>query len=343
MPRRGSRSRAFLPMTDGYCPMTMVDSLQKTEFSTQATELCVRLPVSVGAAGLARELSALVPELVFRDVLTRGGWYRLGGVVDAAGQRIADDLSAWGETELARCGEEMHVMYDAHVGKGLKATRLIGRTHYLVASTGPEAADFLQVEVEELQEVLSHTLFDEHEPGTLEEMFEAPEAAYPGADAPVALPFFAFRRVTNVADLLKRIARQKPEPQNIHRFFDAWQASSASNVTLFSNHWVLAVREYLDRYHQSIQQATPVAALNGSPPKFSGSYGAKGLALYESLQRFDRQVGYPMAWFFHMLTTKSVPQAVAHAVIDDVQSGFSYLPERDVAVLKRWLYRPFAF
>ena len=90
-------------------------------------------------------------------------------------------------------------------------------------------------------------------------------------------------------------------------------------------------------------QATPVAALNGPAPRFAGVYGAKGLALNDALQSFDREVGYPMAWFFHMLTTKSVPQAVAYAVIDDVQDGFHYLPERDVAVIKRWLFRPFGF
>jgi len=44
-----------------------------------------------------------------------------------------------------------------------------------------------------------------------------------------------------------------------------------------------------------------------------------------------------------MLTTKTVPQAVAHAVIEDVQGGFSYLPERDVKVIKDWMHRPYAF
>ena len=45
-------------------------------------ELCVRLPASVGASGLAQALTAALssrtPDLVFRDVLTRGGWYRRG-------------------------------------------------------------------------------------------------------------------------------------------------------------------------------------------------------------------------------------------------------------------------
>ncbi len=314
------------------------------ELELAVAERCVRLPVSIGASGLARELSGISADLDFRDVLTRGGWYRLGGVVDRAGQRIADDLARWGEAELSTVGDDLHALCEKHAGSGLRATRLVGRTHYLVAAKGPLATDFVQVEVEELQEIVSHELFAGDEPGSLEEVFEPRDTLTdPAWGQPVGLPFYSLRRVTDVSAFLKRMAGQKTEPQAVHRFFDAWQASSAGNATHFCNHWVLAVREYLDRYRQPILQATPVAAVNGQPPKFTSTYGAKGLALNDALQRFDRQAGYPLAWFFHTLTTKTVPMAVAHAVIEDVQGGFCYLPERDVKVLKDWMHRPYAF
>jgi len=327
--------------------MTTASPVQKNDLDGAIAELCVRLPVSIGSSGLARELSAELSnsasDLVFRDVLTRGGWYRLGGVIDSDGQHVADDLAKWGETELAGCDDDMHAFFDAHADSGLQATRLIGRTHYLVATTGVGADEFVQVEIEELQEVISHPLFAGDEPGSLEELFEPPSGSVEVAGGgPVGLPFYSLRRVTDVSSFLKRMIDQRPEKQPVHRFFEAWQASSAGHTTHLSNHWVVAVREYLDRYRQSILQATPVAALNGMPPKFVSAYGAKGLALNEALQRFDRQAGYPMAWFFHMLTTKTVPHAVAHAVVDDVQTGFSYLPERDVKVLKDWMHRPYA-
>jgi hypothetical protein len=79
------------------------------------------------------------------------------------------------------------------------------------------------------------------------------------------------------------------------------------------------------------------------PPRFDSDFGARGLALFDALQRFDRQIGYPMAWFFHTLTTKTVPHAVAVAVVEDMNSGFSYLPERDIAAVKDWLHRPYGF
>ena len=317
---------------------------KQTDFDRAVAEMCVRVPVSAGAAGLAKELVKLSPQLFFRDVLTRGGWYRLGGVIDADGDHIADDLGIWAEVELAKCGDDFQALAEACEGRGLRATRLNGKTHYLVASTGSLAEDFLQVEIEELQEVVSHELFTGEMPGNLEELAD-PARAGKTKDGfvPLGAPFYALRRVTDVAAFLRRMAEQKPEVQNVQRFFDAWQASSAGVSTLFSNHWVLGVREYIDRYHQPILQATPVAAVNGLAPRFAGAFGARGMVLYEALQQFDRRLGYPMAWFFHMLTTKRVPHAVANAVVDDVQAGFSYLPERDVKVIKDWLHRPFAF
>lgn len=308
------------------------------------SEMCVRVPVSAGAAGLASELASIAPHLSFRDVLTRGGWYRLGGVVDKEGTPIADDLAQWAEDQLAAHGDDIHAFVDDYAGSGLRATRLMGKTHYLVATTGELSAEFLQIEIEELQEAVSHELFTGDEPSTLEELIDAPrDVAGKSATVLLNAPFFSLRRIINVAEFLKRMASQKPEAQPIHRFFDAWQSSSAGNTTQLSNHWVVAVREYQDSFRQPILQATPVAALNGLPPKFESAYGARGLALNAALQRFDRQAGYPMAWFFHMLTTKSVPHAVASAVIDDVQNNFHYLPERDVKVIKGWLHRPYGF
>jgi hypothetical protein len=313
------------------------------ELAQSIAEMCVRVPVSAGPAAMARELAGVSPRHAFRQVLSRGGWYRLGGVVDAAGNPVAGDLERWAEAELSSHGDDFQALADAHADSGLRATRLSGKTHYWVAATGGGAANFVQLEIEELQETLCHALFDgDQVPGSIEELIDRREACA-GAPSPVGIPFYTLRRVTDVADFLARMRAQKPEPQPVHRFIEAWEKSSAGHATQFSNHWVLAVREHLDRYRQPILQATPVAAVNGVPPHFEGAYGVRGLALHEALQRFDREAGYPMAWFFHMLTTKTVPHAVAAAVMDDMQTGFGYLPDRDVQVVRDWLHRPFGF
>jgi hypothetical protein len=317
--------------------------------TAMVTQICQQTPVSEGTTAVAKKLVLLMPQLSFRDVLTRGGWYRLGGVVDVHGDKIVDDLAEWAEAELAAHDDDLHALVEDYANSGCKVTRINGKTHYLVASTGALATDFVQIEIEELQEGISHDLFAEDDvPGSLEELIDPPRdkvknATSKALNSPLGAPVYVLRRITDMADFVGRMRMQRPEPQIVHRFFDAWQSSSASYTTQFSNHWAVAVREYIDRYHQAILQATPVAAFNGLPPRFNSTLAPQGLSLHEALQHFDRQVGYPMAWFFHMLTTKVVPHAVANAVIDDVQNGFSYLPERDVKVVKDWLHRPYSF
>jgi hypothetical protein len=306
-------------------------------------EACVRVPVAAGPGALAREIAAAAPKLSFREVLVRGGWYRLGGVVDGQGARVAGDIERWSESELANHGEDFQSLAESHAGRGLRATRLTGKTHYWIAQTGKHAADFVQVEIEELQEVACQLLFDgEDVPASIEELIDSRDT-WCGRPTPLGIPFYALRRVTDMAEFLGRMRAQKLEPQPVHRFLEDWESSSAGNGAAFSNQWVLAVREHLDRYRQPILAATPVAAIVGSPPRFESAFGARGLALAESLQRFDRQAGYPMAWFFHMLTTKALPHAVASLVVEDMQSGFAYLPERDVKVVRNWLHRPYGF
>jgi hypothetical protein len=313
------------------------------ELTLALAEACVQVPVAQGPAGISRELAQIAPQYAFREVLARGGWYRLGGVVNAQGQHLADDLERWAETELTAHDDDLAAVVAEHADSDLRATRLTGKTHYWVACTGNGAADFIQLEIEELQEVVCHVLFPPGSmPASLEDLVD-PRDACPGNQAALGVPFYTLRRITDMAEFLAGMRAQKAEPQSVHRFVEAWEKSSASHATEFSNHWVVAVREHLDRYRQPIRSATPVAALNGAAPRFESSYGARGLALAEALQRFDRQMGYPMAWFFHMLTTKSVPHPVATAVVEDFQGGFSYLPDRDAQIVKDWLHRPYGF
>ena len=322
--------------------MSAFTESRERDLTTAISAVCASTDVSGAAAGLAQALSRVDGGLTFLAVLSRGGWYRPGGVVDDHGLRVAPDVVSWAEAALGAAGDDLQALWEAHRAAGLHATRFVGSTHYLVATYGAGAADYMQVEVEELHESISHRLFDSSEPTTLEALCDRP--AVPGAPAkPLGQPFYALRRVTDVAAFLAAMATEKPDKAPVQRFVDAWQASSAGAVSQFSNHWVLALRTYRGAYGQVLRQASPVAALNGEPHRFSGGFGARGLALNDALQQFDRVAGYPMAWFFHMLTTKQVPHAVAQTVIEDVQTGFGYLPERDVAVLKSWLYRPFSF
>ncbi len=307
--------------------------------SPAIVETCARTPVSAGGASLARALHQALPDWQFRHALARGGWYRLGGIVDETGQRISDNLEQWAETALDACDGDIQQLIEENEGRSLYATRLVGQTHYLTATVSEGADDFLQLEIEELQETRAHRLFA-NEPGSLEELVDPRGGNL--TPLPLSLPYYTLRRIQHIGAFLKRMQAQKQEPAPIHRMVDDWANSSAGANSIYANHWVIATREHLDRYHQPIFRAQPIATLAGDPPDFEAAPGTNGLKLQEALQRFDRAVGYPMAWYFHMLTTKAVPHWVAQSTVEDALTGFAYLPQRDVDIIRNWLHRPYA-
>ncbi|NJD24096.1 MAG: hypothetical protein FIB06_01705 [Betaproteobacteria bacterium] len=302
-------------------------------------EVCARTPVAGGPGALVKALASALPEWNFRHALARGGWYRLGGVVAADGTRVHDRLEEWAEDGLAAHGGDLQAFADEMEGSEFYATRLVGQTHYLVAAAGDGADNFLQLEIEDLQEMRAHRLFSDS-PASLEELVD-PRAGG-GRPQPLDLPFYSFRRLQHVGSFLRRMLAQKPEPAPIHRMLADWSNSSAGGASNFHNHWVIATREHLDRYQQPVFRAQPIATLAGAPPTFAADPGANGLTLHEALARFDREAGYPMAWYFHMLAGRALPHWVAQAVVEDAMNGFAYLPQRDADTVRQWLHRPYA-
>ena len=307
--------------------------------SPAVVETCVNVPVSNGPGALVKALGQALPDWKFRHTLSRGGWYRLGGIVDANGQRVSDNLESWVEAALDERDGDFGKLIDDFAEQTLYATRLVGQTHYLVAASGEETDDFLQLEIEDLQEMRVHRLFA-NDPGTLEELIDPRGSA--SNPQPLGLPFYTFRRLQHIGAFLKRMLAQKPEPAAVHRMIEDWAKSSAGAASTFYNHWVIATREHLDRYHQSVFRAQPIATLAGEPPEFDAAPGTSGLKLNAALTHFDRETGYPMAWYFHMLTSKAVPHWVAQTVVEDALTGFAYLPQRDVDIVRSWLHRPYS-
>lgn len=321
----------------------MKQTLAWTEYckslSPAIVETCARTPVSAGPTALAKAIGNELEDWKFRHAFARGGWYRLGGIVDGDGQRVSDSVESWIESELDARDGDLGQLYDDYAGQPLYVTRLVGQTHYLTAAAGDDQDDFLQLEIEDLQEMRAHRLFDA-EPLSIEELIDPRSGGE--TLAPLGLPFYTFRRIQHIGALLKRMREQKPEPAPIHRMLEDWSQSSAGHTSAYANHWVIATREHLDRYHQPVFRAQPIATLSGEPPEFEAAPGTRGLKLQEALTHFDRAVGYPMAWYFHLLTTKAVPHWVAQSVTEDALDGFAYLPPRDLEVVRGWLHRPYA-
>jgi len=60
------------------------------------------------------------------------------------------------------------------------------------------------------------------------------------------------------------------------------------------------------------------------------------------MQAFDRAAGYPSAWYFHLIAGTITSPKIGYAVIRDLEAGFSYLPDTEVALIKSWAVAPYS-
>ncbi|MEW6765249.1 MAG: hypothetical protein ACOZAQ_05485 [Pseudomonadota bacterium] len=306
--------------------------------AAELARLCPLIPVAPDHQSLLQTVHELWPRLRFRRVLGRGGWYRPGRLHDSQGCVLDGDAVAWIERVWSEYGEDGAALFEAYRDKGLWLSRYEGQTHFLVASCGAGAGQFVQLEVEELREVADRALFDPERPPTeLEDVLESPHRYAPPGHGPLGQPLYRFRRVTAIADFLARLRGQRPEAPPACRFVEDWDRSSAAPRP-FCEHWAFALSEHLDRFRQPVLSARPVSLDTG--PAMIVAHDGLGRA--EAIQAFDKQRGYPAAWYFHMVAAAGVPKALSHAVGEDLAQGMEYLPERDATLLADWLDRPYS-
>ena len=282
------------------------------------------------------------PGCTFRYALNRGGWYRPGGIITADGTRIAESLGTWAKIELAACGGDMGELVDRHADKGLLVTRHTGRTHYFVGAYGPAPSDFLQLEVEELQEVLDRKLIDtDKPPEDLQELTEpiAPEVLEGQA---LAAPIYRFRRLIDMRQTVARTTSAESHNAGLPRLLSEWAHSSAAQRGHFSDHWIVALREHQDRYRNPVISASLVSRHARELKPFQWNIDLSGVEMNAQLQAFDRAAGYTSAWYAHLVAGTITPPKVAYAVARDLDAGFSYLPDTEAALLKNWVAAPYS-
>lgn len=282
------------------------------------------------------------PGCTFIFALSRGGWYRQGGVITADGRLVANNLETWAKEELADCGGEMGELVERHVDSNLLVTRHSGRTHYFVAPYGHAPADFLQLEIEELQEVLDRKLIDaDNPPDDLQELIEPVLPALLEAQ-PVGAPYYRFRRLIDMRQTLARLPAPYGQNLPLTRFLFEWSHSSAALLGHFSDHWIVALREHQDRYRNPVLSASLVSRHARELKPFHWNIELSGVDMSVQLQAFDRAAGYPSAWYFHLVAGTITPPKIAYAVLRDLDAGFSYLPDSEVALLRSWVAQPYS-
>lgn len=308
--------------------------------SAPALGACSASQPAPGHAAL-REALRRATGIEFLLRLSRGGWYRPGRILDAAGAVVAADALAWLEQAWADADEEGPLLAERLVRSGYAVTRFDGITHYLVASAGPRAADFVQLEVEELIERVSHRFAPSAPvPDSVDAMLAPPRSGARQLSAAIASQY-RFRRIVEFTPPSATPSAPDAAPAGagpaLQRFLAEWDAGGHART--FCDHWVLALSDHADRHGQMRLAARPVPA---TAPAWRGLAGERGLALAQRLQDFDRDAGYRSAWYFHMVCGHRVPRDIPPLVAADLDAGMAYLPERDAALLAGWLREPYS-
>lgn len=290
---------------------------------------------------LLNKLKQLNPDYPPHLAYTSTEWYRIGGIVDVSGKRIANDLIEWTERTFKECGQNLHTFIDYALEQNLIATHITGKTLYLVIKTGSKAEDFVQIEIDKTQEISDRFLVDEQNlPEDLEEFIDplSPKPIQPFA---IGTARYQYRRKTDVAIFMAEMSKHPFAEHPAQRFMDDFNRSSVGQNSTFCRDWIIHPYRHTGRFGEQIINVDIINTQLKNIP-YLENITAKGTALHTQLNRFDRQAGYPFAWFFYMLKGLWVPAYVGVAVFKDISKDFSYLPERDVAVLKDWISTPYS-
>lgn len=312
----------------------------KTLSGQQISELCKRLIPAKDDHTLLDKIQSMVPEKPVRLARTGDEWYRIGGVVDGNGNRISKDLIEWVERTFLECGQNFQTLIDHALERQLIATRQIGRTLYFVIETGSRAEDFMLLEIDKIQEVadrlvINEACLPEDQEDLVDPLNPASIESYNLGHAR-----YHYRRKTDIRLFMETLKQHHGAEHPVQRFIDDWNRSSAGK-SIFAKDWIIRPYQHTGRYGEQIINAEVININTQRLPHLEDLVGKHGNALNTLLNRFDRHVGYPFAWFFYMVKGKLVSPHNGEAVYKDLSGDFAYLPARDEAVLRAWIESPY--
>lgn len=131
-------------------------------------------------------------------------------------------------------------------------------------------------------------------------------------------------------------------PPSYRRLFDDWQRSSAGSAASLCDHWFLDLTDYTDPKGERTMTLIPQWTFARPLAKVNARKGSD-YEFYGALQKLDRRVGVPFAWYFYMLHGNRVEADAGERVIRAAEAGTIVLPEHDYRVLKDWQDRPYSF
>lgn len=307
----------------------------------QITDCCKKIIPGQTDDLLLNKLKSLVNDYPIRLALTGDEWYRLGGVVDMDGKRIATDLIEWVERTYLECGQNLQTLIEYSLEKRLIATKQTGKTLYFVVQTGNNAEDYTLIEIDKTHELSDRMLVNELNPPEDLEEFIDPLQPFCIESFCFGHSRYTYRRKTDVKLFMEVINERHPGEHPAQRFMDDWNRSSAAQKIQMSEDWLIRPYRHTGRFGEQIVNVEIINIHKSNLPHLEDFTGKKGTALSNVLAHFDRQAGYPFAWFFYMLKGKLVSTHSAESVFSDISGEFAYLPERDEAILRDWIASPY--
>lgn len=132
-------------------------------------------------------------------------------------------------------------------------------------------------------------------------------------------------------------------PHKTRRMFGDWEVSSAGRSgARMCRSWAAQVSDYTDAQGQRWLGYIPLWTHARKLAKIDATKGS-AYELFGKLEKLDRLVGVPFAWYFYMLHGNLVLDDAGHRIIDAAEQGLIVLPEHDYQVLRRWRERQYGF
>ncbi|GAB6054577.1 hypothetical protein JCM17960_33970 [Magnetospira thiophila] len=307
----------------------------------QLIEICAVTEPEPEPVQLLARINQAMPELQAHYMLTEDDWYRVGGVVDQQGKRVADDLMAWVEKES---GGNLDQLLERHHASGYQATAIIGRTHYFGVPLGRKPLDFYQIEIEEVEEVIERPLFqDDYLPDSLEEVIDPLDAPHFNPK-PYGPPRYQLGRLVIMLERIWDLTNDYSGDPRFRRFIEEWNMSSTARDSCFCNHWMIKERPYLSENGDHVTEVKILSPLAPLVYGLRGSQVAPGPELQATIQEINSRARSPMAWYYLMLTQNFLPYGTVSAIHDSLAEGktdYGAVTQRDLRILENWLDDPY--
>lgn len=285
--------------------------------------------------GLIQQLEELLPGVRFHYQLTRSGWYRPGGLISPIGEVITRDIESWLDQQEAHA-EDFETLVAELEPLKLKVFNLNGSTHFFTVSSGPRPQDGWQLEIEELQEVLSRPLITEELiPEDMADLL-TPLEADNLEPQPISWPVYRFSCLRPISELFSRSVNQS----DLQRFFDEWQQITQNSIS-FDRHWFFQISENLSRFKVAELRLQPRNIKADKLRLMPWDLTAPPSALSAQIRCFDKAAGFAGAWFLNMVAGNLVPRELPARLQRDWQDEYRYLPESMMALIRNWLHRPY--